>query len=84
MKKIIVHKAENPDGTTTYYFTKSKTECLCLEYNKKWDYGKKDSSGTHISDIEIYSNNSFNTSELIEIGINEVPESIIDLLSFLT
>jgi hypothetical protein len=83
-KEIIIHKSKNPDNTTTYFFTKSKNECISIVYvyDKQWDYGKS-SSGVHLSDIEIHYHNSYIKDNLTEIQLKDVPEAIIDLLSYL-
>ena len=82
-RAIVIHSKKNVDGTVTYYFTKSKNKCLAVEYNKRWDFGKNSPSGTHFSDIELHNQNSFKTEGMAEVDIKDVPESIIDLLSFL-
>ena len=82
MKNILIHHKIHSDKTSTYYFTKSKRQCLSVNYNKYWDFGK-DPSGAHIDQIEIFFNNSFILDDKTEIKIEDVPEAIIDVLSYL-
>lgn len=82
MKKIQVHKFERSPNETTYFFTKSRNECLSIVYDKQWDFGKS-SSGVHLKEIEIHYYNSYVKDNLTEIRLEDVPEAIIDLLSYL-
>ncbi len=82
MAKIRIHKRELSDRTTAYYFTKSKKRCLRIEHNTEWDFGKTP-SGCTINQVEIHYQNSFLTDELSEIELNDVPEVIRDILSYL-
>ena len=79
-----VHKKQINKEVTGYYFTKSKDNCLCVEYNPKWDFGKQSASGARLDSIDIHYNNSFTRKDLIKITIEEVPQAIIDVLSFLS
>lgn len=81
-KELIIHCSQNPDSTTTYFFTKSEDECLSIIYDKKWDFGKSP-SGVQLDEIQIHYNNSFIKDNLTEIKLEDVPEAIIDLLSYL-
>ncbi|MDR2919702.1 MAG: hypothetical protein LBV72_10115 [Tannerella sp.] len=83
INKIAIHCKKHSDNITTYYFTKSKDKCLLIRYDKQWDFGKNSPSGAHFSEIEIHNMNSFIKDDLTEIKIEDVPEAIIDLLSFL-
>ena len=79
---MLIHFKTQPYGTTTYYFTKSKNECLLVNYNESWDFGKSP-SGARLDVIEIFHKNSFILDDKIEINIEDVPEAIIDVLSYL-
>ncbi len=84
MKKgLIIHKKQISKEVTNYYFTKSKDNCLCVEYNPEWDFGKQSASGARLESVEIHYKNSWIRKDLIEIKIEEVPQTIIDVLSFL-
>lgn len=83
MKKILIHKRQISKSITAYYFTKSKTQCLRVEYDKGWDFGKKSPSGARLNHIEINYQNSWIKDELTEIKIEEVPEIIVDILRYL-
>lgn len=83
MKKLIIHKKENSENTTNYFFTKTKNICLRIEYNKRYDFGEDSTSGVHISKVEMHYQNAWKTEELQEIKISDVPKSVIDILSFL-
>ena len=81
-KEIKIHCSQDLDSTTTYFFTKSENECLSIRYDKQWDFGKSP-SGVHLDEIELHYNNSFIKDNLTEIQFEDVPEAIIDLLSYL-
>lgn len=66
MKKILIHKKQISKDVTNYYFTKSKDNCLCVEYNSKWDFGKQSASGARLDSIEIHYKNSWIKKNLIE------------------
>lgn len=83
MKKLLIHKKQVSKTITAYYFTKSKTQCLRVEYDQSWDFGKKSSSGARLNGIEINYQNSWVKDELTEIKIEDVPEVIVDVLRYL-
>lgn len=82
MNKIKVHCYQDSKDVTCYIFTKSKNECVSVMYDKTLDFGKS-FSGVHLSEIEIYYNNSIIKDKLTEVKIEEVPKCIIDLLTYL-
>ena len=82
-KNILIHKKEVSKNITTYFFTKSKNHCLCVEYNKELDFGKS-ASGARLDNIEIHYLNSWVKDKLTEIKIEDVPSAIIDVLRYLT
>lgn len=83
MEKILIHKHQVSKTITAYYFTKSKTQCLRVEYDKSWDFGKDSPSGARLNSIEINYQNSWIKDELTEIKIEDVPEAIVDVLRYL-
>ena len=83
MGKILIHKSQVSKNITAYYFTKSKNQCLRIEYDKQWDFGKKSPSGARLNSIEINYQNSYIKDELTEIKIEDVPECIVDVLRYL-
>lgn len=81
---IRVHVNPNHYGNRKYYFTKDSKNCICVEYNPSSDYGEGSPSGAMIELVEIHTNNSFMFDDRHkEIDISEVPECIINLLTFL-
>ena len=78
-----IHKAIMSKTRTNFYFTKNKRNCLMIEYDSSMDFGKFSTSGTYINKLEIHYNNGWVKKDLIEISINEVPESVVDILTYL-
>lgn len=83
-QSIVIHKRQISKTKTTYYFTKSKNRCLCIEYDKSWDFGKDSPSGTQIHFIEIHHQNSFVKDNLTETTLQDIPMAVIDILSYLS
>lgn len=83
MKTPLIHKRQVSKNITVYYFTKSENECLRIEYDKGWDFGKESPSGARLNNIEINYQNSFIKDEFTEIKIDDVPEAIVDVLRYL-
>ncbi len=82
MKKIKIHRNRISKTEVNYFFTASPKKCVMVEYNSQWDfYGTP--SGVHNIRVEINNNNGFLTNEMEEISINEVPQAIVDILTFL-
>lgn len=80
---IKVHCLTRKPGDQTYFFTKDEKHCLCIDYNSEWDFGNESPSGSRLSEIEIHTNNAFNFQYIPEIQLSEVPECILELLSYL-
>nr|WP_297913346.1 hypothetical protein [uncultured Allomuricauda sp.] len=67
-----------------YYFTKNKNQCLMVEYNKKYDFGKHSDGGCRDLEVIIHYQNSWVISpEHEEIKIEQVPDAIRDVLTYL-
>jgi len=80
---MVIHCKRLSENIAIYYFTKSENNCLCVEYDKRWDFGNKSTSGTQFHYIEIHYQNSWVKDKLTEIKREDVPLAIIDLLSYL-
>lgn len=81
---IRIHLNPNYYGNKKYYFTKDDKHCLCVEYNPNHDWGEGSPSGAMIESVEIHTNNSFNFTDCQrEISISDVPECILELLTYL-
>lgn len=79
-----VHLLPDYFGNRLYYFTKDSKHCLLVEYDPKVDFGEGSPSGARIENVEIYTNNSFESFEgLTEISLSEVPKCILELLTYL-
>lgn len=81
--KIKVHCLTRKPGDQTYFFTKDERHCLCIDYHSQWDLGNGNPSGSRLSGIEIHTNNAFEFQHIPEIQLSEVPECILDLLTYL-
>jgi len=82
MKRIKIHRRKISKTASDYYFTASEKKCVMVVYDSQWDfYGTP--SGVHEILIEIHNNNAFIPNSMEEISIDEVPQAIIDLLTFL-
>ena len=81
--KIKVHCLTRKPGDQTYFFTKDEKHCLCVDYNSEWDFGNGSPSGSRLSEIEIHTNNAFKFQYIPEIQLSEVPECILELLTYL-
>lgn len=76
----------NPEylGNRLYVFTKDSKHCIAVEYNPAYDFGKGSPSGARIDSVEIHTNNGFIFSEKYkEVSLSEVPECILELLTYL-
>ncbi len=80
---IKVHCLTRKPGDQTFFFTKDEKHCLCIEYRSEWDFGDGSPSGARLFEIEIHTNNAFKFLYTPEIQLSEVPECIIELLSYL-
>lgn len=81
---IRVHLNPNYYGNRKYYFTKDSKHCLSVEYNPNHDFGEGDPSGAEIESVEIHTNNRFDFNDRQrEIDLSEVPDCILELLSYL-
>lgn len=81
---IRIHLNPNYYGNMKYYFTKDSKNCLSVEYDPSYDFGQGSPSGAMIESIEIHTNNSFMFDDKQkEISMSEVPECIIELLTYL-
>ena len=65
-----------------YYFTASPNKIVLVSYDSEWDFYGTPSGASNIQ-VEIHNNNSFILSNVEEISIEEVPQAIVDLLTFL-
>lgn len=77
-----IHKKKITENQTNYYFTRSRTHCLMVQYDKTEDYGIYSTSSADFK-ISIHHNNSFVKKELTEIDIKEVPKAVVSALSYL-
>lgn len=85
-KKNDIRVHVNPEyfGNRLYVFTKDSKHCIAVEYNPAYDFGKGSPSGARIESVEIHTNNGFVfNKEWKEISLSEVPERIIELLTYL-
>ena len=79
-----VHLNPNYCGNRKYYFTKDSKHCIAVEYNPAHDFGKGSPSGARIDSVEIHTNNGFIFGEKYkEISLSEIPECILELLTYL-
>jgi hypothetical protein len=80
-----IHRTKNKDRCTitTYFFTKNKNQCLCIEHDTYWDFGEYSSSGTSNIKVEIHYQNSWVKDELEQITMADVPKRIKDVLTYL-
>lgn len=81
--KIKVHCLTRKPGDQTYFFTKDDKHCISIEYRSEWDFGNGSPSGCRLSEVEIHTNNAYYFKYIPEIQLSEVPECIIELLSYL-
>lgn len=83
-KSIRVHLNTEYFGRRLYVFTKNPKNCIAVEYDPKYDFGKGSPSGAKIDSVEIHTNNGFVfNEEWQEISLSEVPECIIGLMTYL-
>jgi len=82
MKKVKIHRKKYSETEANYYFKATADKCAIVSYDSQWDYYGTP-SGVHNIIVEIHNNNSFLTEQMEEIQIDEVPQAIIDLLTFL-
>lgn len=81
---IRIHINPNYYGNRKYYFTKDDSHCLSVEYNPNNDFGIGNPSGARLELVEIHTNNGFIFGkEHKELDLDEVPECILELLSYL-
>lgn len=80
---VKVHCLTLKPGDQTFFFTKDDTHCVCVDYQSEWDFGNGSPSGARFSEIEIHTNNAFSLQNVPEVQLSEVPECIIELLSYL-
>lgn len=80
---VKVHCLTRNPGDQVFFFTKDDTHCVCVDYQSKWDFGNGSPSGARLSEIEIHTNNAFSFQYVPEVQLSEVPECIIELLSYL-
>ena len=81
---IRVHLNPNYFGNRLYVFTKNSKHCISVEYNPEYDFGKGSPSGARIDSVEIHTNNSFVFNERFkEISLTEIPECILELMTYL-
>jgi len=79
-----IHRYQLSDNLFNYFFTKDKNNCLSVEYNKRFDYGKHDPSGCSELEVKIHYKNSWVLSDKHEeISLKDVPEAVQDVLSYL-
>ncbi|WP_288487903.1 hypothetical protein [uncultured Alistipes sp.] len=81
--RIKVHCSTHKRGPQTYYFTKDAKHCLCIKYDPTLDFGNGSPSGSRLSEVEIHTNNAFKLQDIHEIQLSDVPECILELLSYL-
>lgn len=81
---IRVHLNSDYFGKNLYVFTKDSNHCIALEYDPVYDFGKGSPSGAVIDQVEVHTNNGFIFNDKYkEISLSEVPECIIELLTYL-
>lgn len=79
-----VHLNSNYFGNHLYIFTKDEKHCVAIEYNPDHDFGKGSPSGARIESVEIHTNNGFFFKDTTkEINLSDVPECILELLTYL-
>lgn len=81
--KIRVHCLTRKPEDQTFFFTKDEKHCVCIDYNSEWDFGNGSPSGARLSGIEIHTNNAFTFNYIPEVQLSEVPECILELLTYL-
>jgi hypothetical protein len=79
---MLIHKNVISKNQVNYYFTKDKDNCLLIEYNPNRDYPGT-SSGPELL-IQIHDDNAFLVDNFQIIELKEVPQRIIQLLSFIS
>lgn len=81
---IRVHLNSDYFGKNLYVFTKDPNHCIALGYDPVYDFGKGSPSGAVIAEVEVHTNNVFIFNDKYkEISLSEVPECIIELLTYL-
>ena len=81
--RIKVNCLTRRPGDQTYFFTKDAKHCFSVEYKSAWDFGKGSPSGSRLFGIEIHTNNAFILQDIPEIPLSDVPECILELLTYL-
>lgn len=81
--RIKVHCLTRKQGCKTYYFIKDAKHCLCIEYDPTLDFGNGSPSGSRLPAVEIHTNNAFKFQDTPEIQLSDVPECILELLTYL-
>lgn len=77
-----IHKKKISENISLFVFSKSKNKCVEIRYDCRYDFGEKSSSGASFDEITIHNRNAVVLDDFEEITINEVPNSIINLLTF--
>ena len=77
------HKKKLSENITVYIFTKTKNKCLYIRYDARMDFGQDSTSGAKMDDVEIHFKNSFILTDFEEVTINDIPNSIKSILTFL-
>ncbi|WP_099465578.1 hypothetical protein [Parabacteroides provencensis] len=80
---IKVHCLTRNLGDQTYFFTKDDRHCICVEYKSGLDFGNGSPSGARLAEIEIHTNNAFNFQYIPKVQLSDVPECILELLTYL-
>jgi hypothetical protein len=76
-----IHKFIVSKNQVNYFFTKSQSKCLLVEYNPNEDYFGT-SSGTKL-EITIHEYNAFFIEKFEKITLADVPMSIQSVLTYL-
>lgn len=81
---IQVHLNPNYFGNRLYVFTKDSNHCVAVEYDAQFDFGNGSPSGAHIESVQIHTNNGFIFNDKWkEIKLSEIPECILELMTYL-
>lgn len=85
MKKIKIHKKKCTETVSNYFFIKSDGRCVGVTYDSESDIYGDESPDRYIR-VLIHNEALFNMCDcpdMEEITIDEVPQAIVDLLTFL-
>lgn len=82
MKKIKIHRKKCSETVANYFFTKSDGRCVGVTYDSEYDISGPDLADRYIR-VLIHNGKQLETKDMEEININEVPQTIFDLLTFL-